>query len=176
MQLQEAILFLQPAIPPAPQPVHWCDLGCGAGLFTQALGSLLPSASRIEAVDTKKDFRAQPGTAEVDFRFTRADFVRDNLPFTSFDGILMANALHYVKDKPAFLEKGRRWLHDQGVWVIIEYDTSRANPWVPYPVNFESLTTLFRNAGYPSITKTAERRSLYNSGRMYCAVIRPQAM
>lgn len=172
MQLQEAITFLQPALAPGNQPVSWCDLGCGAGLFTHALGSLLPAGSRIVAVDKQSNFTKQESSSNVAIRFSRADFVQDNLPFPALDGILMANSLHYVKDKPAFVEKGRRWLTPLGMWIIIEYETTRSNPWVPYPLSFESLTSLFQSAGYQVVTKVAERKALYNSGRMYCAVVK----
>jgi len=35
----------------APQPQTWFDLGCGSGLFSEALNRLLPKGSSIYAID-----------------------------------------------------------------------------------------------------------------------------
>ena len=65
------------------------------------------------------------------------------LPFFAVDGILMANALHYVRDKAAFIEKLKKYLKTSGELIIVEYDTVRQNRWIPYPITFEKLTETF---------------------------------
>jgi hypothetical protein len=59
------------------------------------------------------------------------------------------------------------------VFIVIEYETTRANQWVPYPLPFAALQQLFVNAGYKHIQKTGERKSLYQSGTMYVCLAAP---
>ncbi len=170
MTLNEAIAFLSKSLDVQDGPQTWADLGCGRGLFTRALTTRLDAGSTVFAVDRSSSFEAGDIDQSVNVRLVAADFVSDVLPFDRLDGILMANALHYVKDKNDFLAKGLAYLGGKGKWIIVEYDTTRANRWVPYPVNFEQLKALFAVAGVKNIQKTAERPSLYQ-GRMYSAVI-----
>ena len=51
MQLSEAIELIQKINIPGNKPQVWADLGCGDGLFTRALATLLPEGSIIHAVD-----------------------------------------------------------------------------------------------------------------------------
>src|SRR4051812_399784 len=82
------------------QPQTWFDLGCGAGLFSKALHALLPPGSLIYAIDK------QPATFnEKGIKFLQLDFVKDKLPNSLVDGILMANSIHFVKDEAQFLSK-----------------------------------------------------------------------
>lgn len=55
------------------------------------------------------------------------DFIKDAFPFKNLSGILMANSLHYVEDKNAFLLKATASLSQDGYFIIIEYDTDKAN-------------------------------------------------
>ena len=62
-------------------------------------------------------------------------------------------------------------LQEGGMWIIVEYDTKKANPWVPYPIHFEHLQQLFWQEGYKQVVKRSERRSRYNAANMYCATV-----
>ncbi len=84
---------------------RWADLGCGDGLFTHALASFLPAGSTIYGVDKSSGLKPQTTTSGVNIIPVKADFITDPLPFDSLDGIIMANALHYVKDKNRFSSK-----------------------------------------------------------------------
>src|SRR5690349_20983825 len=98
MRLADAISLIQAADTSKASPTTWADLGSGNGMFTYALAHLLAPDSTIYAVD-KSVQRLQPTTSDnVEVVFRQADFTREALPFTSLHGILMANALHYVKD------------------------------------------------------------------------------
>jgi ubiquinone/menaquinone biosynthesis C-methylase UbiE len=149
----------------------WADLGCGSGVFTKALATMLGSASTIYAVDKEHQrIRATEESAAA-IEFIKLDFIHDTLPFSDMDGILMANALHYVKDKSSFLEKMKTHMKPDGRFLIVEYDTERANAWVPYPLTFDRLTEIFSAHGFDKIMKIGERKSIYRSDKMVACLI-----
>ena len=90
-------------------PTRWADLGCGSGTFTLALAELLPPGSTIEAIDLRPGIKPQTTAGGVTIIPRVADFVADDLALNGLDGILMANSLHYVRDKPALLQKLRAY-------------------------------------------------------------------
>jgi len=149
----------------ASQPQTWFDLGCGSGLFTKALNGLLPQDSLIYAVDKQ-------GTAfnNKDIKFLQLDFVKDPLPNVSVDGILMANSLHYVKDKLLFLTRIKNHLKTRGVFLLVEYDIETSNQWVPYPISLLSAGTLSTQAGFESFAKISDRPSVFNGRKIYSAL------
>lgn len=165
MTHEEAVSFIKNAVK-GDQLQYWADLGCGSGTFTRALAALLPEGSPITAVDRQKQRLDIDG---VDF--VCADFVKDELQLEELDGILIANALHYVADKAGLITRLEPLFSGAPCFIIIEYDTDRRSPWVPYPLPFEKLKLLFSLLGYRSVVKTSERRSAYGSGNMYCARI-----
>src|SRR5882762_8715762 len=93
----------------------WFDLGCGSGLFSEALHGLLPKGSSIHAID-----REPTSFSSNQIKFLQLDFVKDPLPKVSVDGILMANSLHYVNDKIQFLAKIKKNLPPDGVFLLVE--------------------------------------------------------
>ena len=146
------------------------SLGCGSGTFTIALSHLLGERSKIYAVD--KQMQNIQSSNDVEIEFIRADFSSDILPISNLDGILMANALHYVKDKSTFIDKIKDYLQVDGQLIIVEYEMEHANQWVPYPLPFHQLKNLFAKHGFNAIQKTGEYNSIYNSNKMYACVIR----
>src|SRR4030095_8488709 len=84
---------------------QWADLGCGDGLFTVAIATLLGKDSIIHAVDSnQKSLSNIPDSKNtVLIEKHKLDFVIKPLPFDSLDGVLMANSFHFVKDKVAFI-------------------------------------------------------------------------
>ena len=153
------------------QPTRWADLGCGNGLFTKVLSARLHSGSCIYAIDKRLPSSLQAANSEVEITPLKADFVEDDLELHGLSGILMANSLHYVKNKTALLQKLKNYLLADAVFVIIEYNTARANQWIPYPVPFMELQSLFGVNGFQHVHKTGERKSLYQSGGMYVCLI-----
>jgi SAM-dependent methyltransferase len=166
MTHEEAVSLIRDAVK-GDQLQYWADLGCGSGTFTKALAALLPPGSPVTAVDREKQ---RLDIECVDF--IRADFDKDELQLEELDGILMANALHYVADKASLITRLEPMFSGDPCFIIIEYDTDRANRWVPYPIHFEKLKLLFGLLGYQNVVKVNERRSAYGSGNMYCALIR----
>lgn len=164
MELQEAIQLIKADYIAG----TWADLGCGSGLFTYALANLLPAGSTIYAIDAEPVHLAdRPHPAQQKILPLQLDFVRTALPVEGLQGLLMANSLHYVKDKPALLRRLSKKLAPGAQWVIVEYDTDAANMWVPYPIRRKALQQLLADEGFPQVTFLGERPSVYRSGRMY---------
>lgn len=170
MTLDDAITLIESAdLNDAPQ--QWADLGCGSGLFTEALARLLPKGSKVTGVDkTHQSLKANAGNG-VSLEFYQADFQQDRLPFPALDGILMANALHFAADKQTLIDKLAACLKPAGEFLIVEYDTDSPNPWVPYPISYEKLVVLFRHCGFSEFRKTGERQSIYGGRKMYSCLI-----
>ena len=132
---------------------RWADLGAGEGAFTLALAELLGGGAHITAVD--RDRGSMRGlAAEMGKRFPSvglevvvADFTR-RLELSGLNGVLMANSLHFVRDKGPVLESVREMLLPGGCLIIVEYGADRGNPWVPHPFSYPSWERLAATAGY----------------------------
>jgi ubiquinone/menaquinone biosynthesis C-methylase UbiE len=167
MKQNEAVALIGAAIPKKMVNNVWADLGCGSGTFTKALSVLLGDGNRIFAVDNVNQQIESSDGRSAQIEFIKIDFVNDVFPFSLLDGILMANALHYVKDKAAFISKIKKHLKPKGQLVVIEYETEKANPWVPYPISFDNLRNMLLASGFKQVEKIGERESIYRSGGMY---------
>lgn len=154
-------------------PTMWADLGCGDGTFTLALADLLASGSIIHAVDLDGSALRRMSSAHKQVRITthRADFTKQPWPFADLDGILMANSLHYVEDQAVFIRGCESHMKSRRRFLIVEYDTTEASRWVPYPVSQIRLTTLFERAGYSSVNVLRSRPSIYRRAPLYAAAI-----
>jgi ubiquinone/menaquinone biosynthesis C-methylase UbiE len=154
-------------------PTTWADLGCGDGTFTVALASLLAPGSTIHAMDRDSSVLREVPSAHngVRIRTHVGDFTHPMWPFAEVDGILMANSLHYVDDQAAFIAGCERHMKESRRFLIVEYDSDESSPWVPYPVNRATLTSLFTRVGLCSIEFLRSRRSLYRRAALYSAMI-----
>ncbi len=161
MDQTQAVSLIQNAIT-SDQPQQWADLGCGAGTFTLALNSILPACSQLTPID--KQTQNLPN-------FFKANFEKDDLPLSGLDGILMANSIHFIRDKTKLIKKLESYFSAKPTFLIVEYDITRFSPWVPYPLNYQKLQKLFTELGYSSLTKLAELPSRFG-GLMYSALIR----
>jgi len=118
----------------------WADLGCGDGIFTSALHALLRPGSEIYAVD--KSRRALQALArnfaesypDASLHPTLADFTRPLL-LTPLDGLVMANSLHFVRQKRPVLARLAGLLKPGGRLIVVEYNTTRGNYAVPHPLD-----------------------------------------
>ncbi len=179
MTQRDAIALIDHPLLHATSPAHWADLGCGSGTFTLALAGLLPSGSTIEAIDLRSGIRPQTTAGGVTIIPRSADFVADQLGLSGLDGMLMANSLHYVRDKPALLERLRACYrgsaHTSGAGdttgstlLLVEYDTDRPTPhWVPYPLSFTSAARLLAAAGWSHIQKLGSHPSAFGRNQLY---------
>ena len=172
MTVEEAKTLIGSADYASPIPHSWADLGCGSGLFSRALAELLPIDSHILCLDKDRQNWDSLNVQRVHLEFRQVNFLQETIPGSGLDGILMANSLHYVSDKRKFIQKLRANLCAKGQFLIVEYDTERSNPWVPYPISFPKLQELFSSLGFTKIKKIGERRSSYGPNLMYAAEIK----
>jgi trans-aconitate methyltransferase len=152
---------------------EWADLGCGSGTFTMALATLLEPESIIYAIDKNAASLHQIPTLNhnVKIEKKKMDFINQTLDVKNLDGILMANALHYVKDKTSFINKLIECINLNGCFLVVEYETKTpVSNWVPFPINFSDLKKTFHDSGFKNIQKLHERKSIYGQ-MMYSAFI-----
>lgn len=146
----------------------WADLGSGNGAFTLALRELVGPEASIYAVD--KDRRA---LGELE-NLHRARFgpsprlIPLNQDFShlsdisALDGVVMANSLHFFKDKEKILRHVHGLLKPDGVLLLVEYNVDSGNMWVPHPLSFETFQALAPRAGFsePRLLAKAPSRFL----------------
>jgi len=150
----------------------WADVGAGSGTFTRALVEILGPAVRLHAID--RDARALAGLARwasksapgVSARV--ADFTRP-LDLPMLDGVLLANALHFVPDAAEVLARLVPHLRPGGRVVVVEYDGRGPNRWVPYPIPAAKWPELARAAGLTSAAVVAWRASAFG-GDLYVGI------
>jgi trans-aconitate methyltransferase len=170
MEHADAVALIDGGVERTGVAQQWADLGAGGGTFTRALAALLPTGSTIHAMD--RDARA---LAEIPARFrevhvrTQVGDMQAPLPWMDLDGILLANALHYVVDQPAFVQRLAQHLKPHGRFLLVEYEHQSPNPWVPYPVGFAALQRLFPER---TVTRLHERPSAFGRALLYAAVVR----
>ncbi len=172
MELGEAISLIQTDEIRQDKQTTWADLGCGSGLFTRALADLLYTGSSIYAIDKNiSSFQKSSFPNQITVKTVESDFVKEDLNLKNLDGILMANALHFVRNKKSFIEKIVPYFRDAPVFLMVEYDTDLPNPWVPYPLSFITLRKLFTELGFSLIKKINEKKSRYRTSNLYSVFI-----
>jgi ubiquinone/menaquinone biosynthesis C-methylase UbiE len=173
MELDSAIDLIIKGVNAGGPPQVWADLGAGSGLFSRALSAILPPKSIIHAID--KNYKAgqqiKPETADISIILSEKDFTSPTLQLAPCDGLLMANSLHFVKDKLTFLQQIKRILKPGGCIIIVEYDTDQSNSWVPWPISCKNLQQFISKSGLGSLQKLAEQPSVYQTGGIYSALI-----
>jgi ubiquinone/menaquinone biosynthesis C-methylase UbiE len=152
MNHNDHVNLLRPAnLPPGG---IWADFGAGAGAFTLALRELIGVEAEIYAVDKDWGRLAELGR-EYCTRFgdasqlhvLPADFSRA-LDLPALDGIVMANSLHFFRDKDAILRHVHACLKPGGALLLVEYNVDTGNLWVPYPFSFATWLKLAPRAGF----------------------------
>lgn len=151
----------------------WADFGAGWGAFTLALADLIGTQGTIYAID--KDGRALtelekalqsrfPGT---ELHTLNADFARPiELPL--LDGAIMANSLHFHREKHPILRQVYQYLKPGAILVVVEYNADRGNPWVPFPFSYSTWEDMAASAGFIN-TRLLSRRPSRNLSEIYSA-------
>jgi ubiquinone/menaquinone biosynthesis C-methylase UbiE len=172
MELDNAIDLIIKGVNQEGPPQAWADLGAGSGLFSRALSALLPEKSIIHAVD--KNYKAgqkiESEKVSTQIVLTKKYFTA-GLDIRGCDGLLMANSLHFVKDKLTFLQQIKSILKPGGRIIIVEYDTDQPNQWVPWPVSCKNLQRLLTKHRIGTLQKLAEQSSVYQTGGIYSGLI-----
>src|SRR4029077_1805396 len=88
---------------------RWAELGAGEGNFTLALAELLGPGAHVTAVDRDRSALAVLASRMPDVEVVTADFSKP-IGLSDLDGVVMANSLHFVRDKKPVLEAVTRML------------------------------------------------------------------
>lgn len=152
----------------------WADLGSGTGAFTLALADLVGAGGEIYSVDRDRGaLREQERAMHLSFpdmsvHYLNADFTR-RLDLPALDGLVMANSLHFVRDKERLLPTIRGYLKPGGRLVLVEYNADRGNMWVPHPISYPGWEKLATRCGFADTRLLATIPSRF-LGEIYAAV------
>src|SRR5215212_3377365 len=154
----------------------WADFGAGSGAFTLAVRDIAGPDIDLIAIDRDRGSlqtldatmeRLFPGTR---LRLLEADMA-GQLTLPPLDGIVAANAIHFVRDQTALLRRWRAYLKPEGRLVVVEYDTDSGNRWAPYPMSYNAFRETARAAGFTDPALLGSRPSRW-LGRIYSALTR----
>jgi SAM-dependent methyltransferase len=131
----------------------WADFGSGTGAFTLALAEMVGQDGVIYSID--KDARAlrqqeremRARFPELTVHYLPLDYTQP-LDLPAMDGAIMANALHFQREKDGVLQAIRATLRPGGRFILVEYNADHGNPWVPYPLSFKTWQMLARRNGF----------------------------
>ena len=171
-RINKAQILLRPGVEGAGGT--WADLGCGDGIFTYVLGQFLRPASEIYAVDKNRRALAALTRNFAELQLPTAvhpvlaDFTHP-LDLPPLDGLVVANALHFIKAKEPVLQPLLNLLKPGGRLVVVEYNTSRGNYAVPYPLDETAFLALARRVGLTEPRIVARAPSTF-LGEMYAGL------
>jgi ubiquinone/menaquinone biosynthesis C-methylase UbiE len=177
MQQSEMVALIREGVP-SPGGI-WADLGAGTGNFSWALAELIGPQGAIYAVDRdgkairqlqERIARADPGAAIIPLQGD----IAHPLDLPALDGVLLANALHFIRDQKAALTLAAGYLRPGGRLLLVEYDLRAPLPWTPFPVSLSLFQSLAAGAGLAAPTAIGRRVSPSSGVAMFAAVaVRP---
>jgi ubiquinone/menaquinone biosynthesis C-methylase UbiE len=152
----------------------WADFGSGRGAFTLALADLIGPEGLIYSVDKSHSALDQQQRVlhsrfpEVEAHYLKADFTR-RLDLPPLDGLVVANALHFLRNKDKTVALLRDTLRPGGRFLVVEYNADRGNHWVPHPFSYATWQTIARRNGLQRTELMATTPSSF-LGEFYAAV------
>jgi ubiquinone/menaquinone biosynthesis C-methylase UbiE len=144
----------------------WADLGSGSGAFTLALAELAGVEAEIYSIDQDKGALREQARAfktrfpQANVHFQQADFTK-RLPLPTLDGIVMANSLHFHRQKDPILKLLHDYLKPGGRLLMVEYNVDQGNMWVPHPISFDTWKSLAQKNGFRNTQFLAARPSRF---------------
>ena len=179
MEHRDHVRLLQPGTPA--RGGVWADFGSGRGAFTLALAELIGPGGQIHSIDKSRRALQQQENQmrkyfpQVSTTYHAADFTH-SLKLPRLDGIVMANALHFIRyGRAQELVLKQIWtcLRPGGRLILGEYGTDRGNHWVPYPLSFNSWADLAVRCGFENPAFLADYPSRF-LGQIYpSSALRP---
>jgi ubiquinone/menaquinone biosynthesis C-methylase UbiE len=144
----------------------WGEFGSGRGAFTLALAELVGPAGTIYSIDQnsavlneqKRAIEKRFGDLQPSMHYWTADFTQP-LEIPALDGVLMANSLHFQRDKKIVLRLVFDYLSPGGNLILVEYNLQRGNTWVPYPIPFGEWANLSQEIGFEGTSMLGVRPS-----------------
>lgn len=150
----------------------WADFGAGSGNFTQALREMIGENALIYAVDRdKRDLAELKQRVSGEIEVIEADFTQP-LDLPSLDGVMMANALHFVRDQRAVLCQIYEYINPGGRLILVEYDFKLPRPYVPHPIAQTRFKSLINEAGFGESAIVGARVSPSSGVTMYAGLAR----
>lgn len=155
----------------------WADFGSGRGAFTLALADLIGPSGEIYSLDKNQSALSDqeramqarfPERAPGSTHYIVADFTQ-SIHLPKLDGLVMANALHFTRDKDDVLRSIRSYLRPGGRFILVEYNIARGNPWVPHPIPYPQWEQLAGSNGFTQ-TRILATRSSRNFREIYSAL------
>jgi ubiquinone/menaquinone biosynthesis C-methylase UbiE len=171
MLLADAIKLINNPFIGRERPSVWADFGAGNGLFSIAIANLLASGSTVYAIDRNKPVVKSGYPDDVSLITLKGDMVATNFNLPPLDGLIAANSLHFIADQQACLKRMFNLCKPGAVFIIVEYDTTDATQWVPYPLPFDALPKLFAPIGLNNVLRLGQVKSVYNASYIYSAVV-----
>lgn len=144
----------------------WADFGAGSGAFTLALAGLIGPGGIIFAVDKNgRDLKKLENAfyqnyPDLALHTIKGDFTRP-LSLPPLDGLVMANSLHFIRNKEPVVQRLRDYLKVDGRFLLVEYNVNRGNVWVPHPISYTSWAGLAERCGFSHTEFLAARPSRF---------------
>ena len=152
----------------------WADFGSGTGAFTLALVELLGPTGEIYSIDqnaaalkTQAQLLCERFPGNI-VHYRRADFTRP-IELPPLNGGLMANSLHFHRNKRPLIESIKSYLKPLGRLILVEYNVDVGNSAVPYPLPYPAWVKLSADCGLANTQLLATRPSRFLN-EIYSAV------
>ena len=152
----------------------WIDAASGDGVFAEALIELGGASLTVLGLDLQrpvlKSFLAAVNTPHTMSAALQANLASP-LPLKGADGILLANGLHFFKHDAQIkvLRNCAQALKNQGLLILVEYNTTHPTGAVPFPVPRSEIERLLISSGFHPPKAHSTVKSSY-LGEMYAVL------